>query len=424
METIVKEDTAESDKRETIVKEDTAESDKKDIVKEDTAESDKNVTIVKEDTAESDKNVTIVKEEDTAESDKSETIVNEDTAESDKSETIVKEDTAESETIVKEDTAESDKSETIVKEGTAESDKSETIVKEDTAESDKSEAVKEGTAESDKSETIVKEDTAESEISENTNSHSKCLANIDLFYNVLLFIVYKICQEEFTFLPYLKKRLKYLNTLKATEELNKFSKRNKIESNSDLTLKSLKDTHNKTESPPAILNKELSNGKSATSDVVEINNISDKNEQFPVECPYSSYPFDHSDIPKPAVPNSIIKIAASTETEPSTQISTESELMDDDKSKIIDQVSSINLSKNLAEISVFIHLLESKSKELSYPSPFDIIPKVLQILYIVKKKSPCGLVQEKLHKLIHEIISWIQVFTVADETTVCEICHV
>ncbi|GIY72663.1 gem-associated protein 5 [Caerostris darwini] len=358
------------------------------------------------------------------ESNKCENIVKEDSAESDKRETIVKENSVESDkcdTIVKENSAESDKRDTIVKEDTAESDKSETIVKEDTAESET--IVKEDSTESDKSETIAKEVGAESEISENTNSHSKCLANIDLFYNLLSFIVYKICQEEFTFLPYLKKRLKYLNTLRATEELNKFSKRNKIESNSDITLKSLKDIQNKTESPPAILNKKLSNGKSATSDVVEINTISDKNEQFPVECPYSSYSFENSDIPKPAVPNNIIKVEASTETEPSTQISTESELMDDDKSKIIDQVSSINLLKNLAEISVFIHLLESKSKELSYPSPFDIIPKVLQILYIVKKKSPCGFVQEKLHKLIHEIISWIQVFTVADETTVCEICH-
>ncbi|KAG8199663.1 hypothetical protein JTE90_022116 [Oedothorax gibbosus] len=86
-------------------------------------------------------------------------------------------------------------------------------------------------------------------------------------------------------------------------------------------------------------------------------------------------------------------------------------------------VTPSNLQNEIKEISELINVLEKNSEKFHYPNPFDVIPKMLKTLYIVERKFACKVVQEKLHELIHEIISWAKRYFVGDINFVCKICR-
>ncbi|KAF8783374.1 Gem-associated protein 5 like protein [Argiope bruennichi] len=231
--------------------------------------------------------------------------------------------------------------------------------------------------------------------SDDDNSHNQCLASIDLFYHVILFLMSNICKEEFTLLYYLKERLASLHLAKASHELNKFSKANLNKSKlcSEINRGKVKDLTDETEFTLIKFNK-----------IPNIVQNDDKNV-----IPNSAMAFTNE--------NMLTAFVSNDHNYSSPQeIHESANKLDANSSQITDE----NLLKELPE---FIHLLELKAKGISYPSPLDIVSKVLQILYNMRQKSTCIFIQEKLHMLIDDIVAWVGTFQVANINVVCTICH-
>ncbi|CAL1283134.1 unnamed protein product [Larinioides sclopetarius] len=380
--------------------------------------------------------------------------------------------------------------------------------------------------------------------SSDASSHAECIASMDLFYHLILFIMSNICKEEFTLLHYLKERLKFLHLIRASHELSKFSKENKSKlipkTYVAAASKKVKEVKNKNKdksdkpvveapstavktnqieafkdddkcehsnSPVESVNddsnidkndkdgqsepsdsavesvndvpnidknnvdgqSELSNsasetvdrdpnsdhinddkGEPSTSALESVKDVpsADKNEDHRqnelsnsvIESFNYAPSADQNDGDKRKFSNSATEATDelhSDDNEVRTIISNDhnysSPLQDFDpsqdtlKSAVKVDVDSNHISqdsdKNVKELSELIQLLESEAKGFSYPSPLDIVPKVLQILYDVRQNSTCCFIQEKLHTLIDEIVHWAETFQVPNNNFVCEICH-
>ncbi|XP_055932529.1 gem-associated protein 5-like [Argiope bruennichi] len=266
--------------------------------------------------------------------------------------------------------------------------------------------------------------------SDDDNSHNQCLASIDLFYHVILFLMSNICKEEFTLLYYLKERLASLHLAKASHELNKFSKANLNKSKlcSEINRGKVKDLTDKTDLPSLVQSlKSVDEVQSTKTNQVEVSvDGDDKKEYCNSFAEFNKIPNIVQNDDKNVIPNSAMAFTnenmltafVSNDHNYSSpqEIHESANKLDANSSQITDE----NLLKELPE---FIHLLELKAKGISYPSPLDIVSKVLQILYNMRQKSTCIFIQEKLHMLIDDIVAWVGTFQVANINVVCTICQ-
>ncbi|GBM91858.1 Gem-associated protein 5 [Araneus ventricosus] len=356
------------------------------------------------------------------------------------------------------------------------------------------------------------------------SSHAQCLASMDLFYHMILFIMSNICKEEFTLLHYLKERLKFLRLVRVSHELSKFSKENKAnlnkfnlgsKANGTASLGKAKEAKNKNKDQNDKFVNEVQSTGVETNQIEAFKDDDDKSEHYnsAVESVNDDPNTDKNDKDRQSEPSNsaterinhdpntnqinddksepsnsaleFVNDVPNTDNDRQTELSnsaiesvnhvpntnqddddkrefsnsaTEStdQLPSDDNelrtiisndhnyssplndfdppqeslksaikvgvdsSQIISQDSDGNA---LQEISDLIHLLESEAKGLVYPSPLDIVPKVLRILYDVRQNSTCSFIQEKLHALIDDIVHWAETFQVHNINFVCEICH-